>query len=212
MKAILILWKTTERNYGAIKPGDFQILADDITMPSADPNFNPVLPNANEEFLIKADVITESSPDIRVYRAIITSVPTDVKNSTFSNINEYQTSVHYEFKSLPDLISSIKQREQEANSKIYVESDFGKLTMVNAPIMAKYGTIALTIVEQAIYDRTMEVQARVVANDTNARRLIDVATFNDTAVESDKKVFAINDGWQEDNITPLNIPFNEINL
>jgi len=75
--------------------------------------------------------------------------------------------------------------------------------------MAKYGTVALTATEQAIYDRTMEVQSRTIDNDTNARRLIDIATFNSTP-DSEKQIFDINSGWQEDGITPLDIPFNDL--
>jgi len=56
----------------------------------------------------------------------------------------------------------------------------------------------------------MEVQARAIANDQNARRLLDIATFNDTAPEIEHQVFDINSGWQEDGITPLDIPFNEL--
>jgi len=210
MNAILILWKTTERNYGSLTDADFQIKASNFDFPSIDPNFNQALPDPNEELLIMANIVSESVPDTRVYEPIINAVPTNHKNSFYVNVNEFQTSTHYDFKSLPKLVDSIKQREKEANTKVSIESDFAKLSMVNAPIMAKYGTAALTPTEQAIYDRTMEVQSRIIDNDTNARRLIDIATFNSTAIDADKQVFDINSGWKEDGITPLDIPFNDL--
>lgn len=210
MKAIKILWKTTDRNYDNLTSADFQVLASDLGFPSTDPNFNPGLANPNEELLIMTSVIRETEPDLRVYNAEIYSVPTNVKNSTFVNVNEFQTSTHYVFKPLADLIASINQREIEANTKVRLESNFDKLIMVNSPIMAKYGTVTLTSIEQKIYDRTMEVQSRTIANDQNARRLIEIATFNDSAIETGKQVFDINSGWQEDGITPLDIPFNEL--
>lgn len=210
MQAIKILWKTADRNYGSLTSADFQILASNLAFPSTDPNFNPALANPNEELLIMTSVVNESEPDMRVYHAEIYSVPTNVKNGIFVNVNEFQTSTHYVFKSLSELIASINQREIEANTKVRLESNFDKLSMVNAPIMAKYGTVTLTTVEQAIYDRTMEVQARTISNDQNARRLIEIATFNETAAENTKQVFDINSGWQEDGITPLDIPFNEL--
>ena len=210
MYAIKILWKTTERNYDNITPADFQILASNLAFPSTDPNFDPTLPNPAEEFLIMTNVVKETEPDMRVYKAVINSVPTNQKNSLFKNVNEFQTSTHYIFKTLPELLASIEQREKEANLRVRLESDFDKLSMINAPIMAKYGTVTLTEVEQKIYDRTMEVQARTIANDQNARRLIEIATFNDTAPEGEHQVFDINSGWQEDGITLLDIPFNEL--
>jgi len=212
MRAILILWASLERNYVNPKGGvDYQILADDFAFPSDDVAFNPTLSNPNEEILCIANVQSDSVPDMRVYSAVISSAPTLVKNSTYQFINEFQTSTHYVFKSLPGIIDAIEQRESEANLKVRLESKFDKLTMVNAPIMAKYGSVTLTPIEQAIYDRTMEVQSRTIGNDENARRLIEIATAN--AVEgATQQAFAINSGWFEDGITPLDIPFNELNV
>ena len=210
MKAIMIKWLTAERNYtNPTANVDYVLVNDEFEFPSTDPNFNPTLPNPNEEILIKTNVVTESAPDQRVYIAVNYSVPTTTKNSQFKFINEFQTSTRYQFKSLPELIEAVKQREREANLKIRLESDFDKLSMVSNLIMAKYGSIPLTENEQKIYDRNLEVQNMAIANDQNARNLIDIATAN--AVEGAVQLpFAINTGWKEDGITPLNIPFNEL--
>jgi len=212
MRAILILWLNPERNYvNPIGGVDYQILVDDFAFPSDDVNFNPTLSNPNEEILCLTTVSTESVPDMRIYSAVISNVPTLVKNSTYTFINEFQTSTHYVFKSLPGIIDAIEQRESEANLKVRLESKFDKLSMVNAPIMAKYGSATLTSNEQKIYDRTMEVQSRTIGNDENARRLIDIATANSIEGAA-QQAFAINSGWFEDGITPLDIPFNELTV
>jgi hypothetical protein len=82
--------------------------------------------------------------------------------------------------------------------------------MVSQPIVSKYGTVTLTEIEQKIYDRVMEVQSRAITNDENARRLMTIAEFNDSHPVEEHQVFDINSGWQEDGITPLDIPFNEL--
>ena len=211
MQAIKILWKVTPRNYANPIGGvDYQILASNLSMPSADPQFDPTLANPEEELLIMATINNNSTPDMRVYRTVQNIAPTNQKNSFFVKVNEFQTTTNYVFKSLDELISSINQREIEANTKVRLESNFDKLSMVNSPIMAKFGTVTLTDVEQKIYDRTMEVQARTIANDENARRLIEVSKYNDTASEGSHQAFDINSGWQEDGITLLDIPFNEL--
>ena len=116
----------------------------------------------------------------------------------------------YVFKSLPELVAAINQREDEANIKVRLESKFDKVSMVSQPIVSKYGTVTLTEIEQKIYDRVMEVQSRAITNDENARRLMTIAEFNDTHPVAEHQVFDINSGWQEDGITPLDIPFNEL--
>lgn len=217
MKAIKILWNIpfSERDYAGIHGGivggrDWQASSTSFNFPSSDPQFDPTLANPMEEMLIMTDVVTQSPPDMRVYQAKIFVTPTNVKNSTFVKVNEYQSQTRYIFKSLPELIAAINQREIEANTKVRLESNFDKLSMVNAPIMSKFGKVTLTDVEQKIYDRTMEVQARAIANDENARRLMTIAEFNDSHPVEEHQVFDINSGWQEDGITPLDIPFNEL--
>ena len=59
MKAIKILWTIpfSERDYAGIKGGivggrDWQAASTSFNFPSADPNFDPTLPNPMEEILI----------------------------------------------------------------------------------------------------------------------------------------------------------------
>jgi len=217
MKAIKILWKVpvSERDYAGINGGivggrDWQVASTSFNFPSSDPNFDPTLANPMEEMLIMTDVVMQSPPEPRVYKAEMYVTPTNVKNSTFTKVNEYQTQTRYVFKSLLDLVAAINQREDEANIKVRLESKFDKVSMVSQPIVSKYGTVTLTEIEQKIYDRVMEVQARAIANDENSRRLMTIAEFNDSHPVEEHQVFDINSGWQEDGITPLDIPFNEL--
>lgn len=217
MKAIKILWKVpvSERDYTGVNGGivggrDWQASSSSFNFPSTDPNFDPTLANPMEELLIMTDIAVQSVPDLRVYRAENYVTPTNAKNATFVKVNEYQNQTRYVFKSLPELIAAINQREAEANIKVRLESNFEKVSMVSQPIVSKYGTVTLTDIEQKIYDRVMEVQSRAIANDENARRLMTIAEFNDSHPIEEHQVFDINAGWQEDGITPLDVPFNEL--
>jgi hypothetical protein len=217
MKAIKILWTIpfSERDYagtnGGIKGGrDWNVSSSSFNFPSSNPSFDPTLENPLEEMLIMTDVALQSVPDLRVYRSESYVTPTNVKNSTFVKVNEYQNQTRYVFKSLTELVAAINQRETEANIKVRLESNFDKVSMVSQPIVSKYATVTLTEIEQKIYDRVMEVQARAIANDENARRLMTIAEFNDSHPVEEHQVFDINSGWQEDGITPLDIPFNEL--
>lgn len=209
-QAIKILWKSTERNYeNAVGGIDYQVLKSNYAFPSSEADFDPTLANPLEETLIMVDTTTESEPDMRSYKAVSYCNPTNVKDQFFTKVNQFQTSTHYEFKTVDELVVAIKQREQEANNRICFLADFAKLSMINSPIMTKGATGVLTAKEQEVYDRTLEVQAIAVDNDTNARRLIDIAVAN-AIPDAIQQAFDLNSGWKESGITPLDIPFNEL--
>jgi len=90
MQAIKILWKNPTRNYvNPVGGADYQILASNLSMPSADPQFDPTLANPSEELLIMATINNNSTPDMRVYRTVQKIVPTNNKNSFFVKVNEF---------------------------------------------------------------------------------------------------------------------------
>jgi len=214
MQAIKILWKVTPRNYlNPIGGVDYQILASNLSMPSADPQFDPTLANPDEELLIMTTINNNSIPDMRCYTAVQNIVPTNIKNSTFVKVNEFQTTTSYVFKSLPELITAIEQREEEANSQIRLIAKFDKASMFWGSISPKVGISVLTDAEQKVATRISEVQACAVANDENVRRLIAIATNNNDAANV-QQAFDINLGWHESEewITMVDIPFNELTV
>lgn len=212
MKAILIKWTSAQRNYdNPIRGIDYNVLSSTGDFPSADPDFNPTMPNPLEEILIPITVVNNSIPDMRVFNEVVLTKPTQTKHETFRNVNTYQTSSSYEYRSAEELIDVVKQREREANMSINLIADTEKLKMFSGPVLAKYGRIPLNETEQKIYDREMEVQSCGIANDANARRLISVAENNENQA-NEKQLFDINEGWRETEewITKIDIPFNEL--
>lgn len=218
MKAIKILWNIpfSERDYEGINGGivggrDWQASSTSFNFPSSDPNFDPTLANPMEEMLIMTNVESQSMPDMRSYVAEYYVTPTNIKNSIFTKVNEYQSQTRYKFKPLNELIEAIKQREMEANRDIRLLADFDKTQMFWGSIAPKVGVAPLTAPEIKVQTRINEVQACAVANDDNVRRLIAIAE-NNSIPENQQQVFDINSGWHEtaEWITMIDIPFNEL--
>lgn len=197
-------------DYSNLKATDFQILLSNFTFPSAQSGYQQPF-TFPEELLICRTENNSTEHDLSVFKQINVVRPTNIKDSFFTGINKYLTTIEYEFKPVDEIITSIKQRENDANIKVRNSADFEKLLMVSDGISSKIlAGQTVTENEQKIYNRVQEVRARAIDNDTNARRLIAIAQYNDGKPISEQQAFDINSGWEEDNITKLDIPFNEL--
>lgn len=154
------------------------------------------------EWMVKRSK-TSSNPDLNVYYENWVQRPTDQHDVDFPNYRIFIDDVEILRKSNTEIILAIRQKEVEANNSVIGEGGADKLNMLYNGVIAKLiaGTplTSLSSAEQNVYNRQIQVSAKVDANAANAKMLIDNVNAGGTP--------DINAGWEYDNITAVSYPF-----
>jgi len=207
LSGILIEWITplAQRDYNNLKEGiDFVIANQYKVCPNTDGS--PIdftgAPNAeNLEWLLRRDGL-DVGKDPQMYGRIIVSRPTNNKDSEFTNYHVYKTDFIYKRRDNEDIISVIKQLENNANVSVQSESNKIKTEMKWPDVQQALATNSpLDINQQAVLTRVTEVANRATLNADNAKNLIDLVLAGNTP--------DITLGWQTDNITSQAAFYNE---
>lgn len=195
---------TPEGYAAAVKDVDYIVLNYSQLCPRIDgaPVDFTGAPNADKlEWLVKNDVAA-GAIDFQLYYEDIVEHPTMRVHTEFSNYHFYDIVHNPVRRTNEEIISAIKQLENEANISVQTESDKNKTDMVYPTVLASLAkNIALTAEQQAVLNRVTEVSNRATVNADNAKNLIAIVNAGGTP--------DIRSGWQYDNITPQTAFYND---
>ena len=192
-------------DYSNLKATDFQSVTSTVTFPSNDPNYIQPFSYPYELLVCRTEQSGDGY-DSSVYQQINAVRPSNQKDSYFVNINKYLTTIEYEFKPLSDLILAIRQKESDSNLKVRTEAQYDKAKMLEFGIQDKINALQpVTDKEQNVITILNECRQRAQSNSDNAARLIAIAQYNDGKPKEQQQFFDINSGWEEDNISQLDI-------
>lgn len=154
------------------------------------------------EWMLRRSTVS-SNPDFDIYYENYVQRPTSVYDDEFPNYRVFLNDIVLVRKSNDEIIAAIRQKEAEANASVIGEAGSDKLNVLYAGVVAKLlagsSLTSLSECEQNVYNRQVEVSAKVTANAANARMLI--TSVNNNATPN------ISEGWEYDNISDCGTPF-----
>ena len=198
---VIVQWlrPKTEIDFDALVEGtDFIVVNPAKVCPRTD-GLPVQFDDPSYEWLLRKDG-DSVSPDYNIYIENIVSRPTNTKDEELINYNVFLNERKLLRRSNNEIISIIREKENQANNAVLGEAGRNKLAMLTPAILVKVASgQSLNEYEQAVMTRMNEVNQRAIVNSSNAQSLIDVVNAGGTP--------DINQGWEYDNISEVGYPF-----
>lgn len=201
---VLIRWNTPleSRDYSNLKDTDFEIISMSKPCPVSDGS--PISfagADGDYEWLVKKSGTQVTGYDSRLYVENIASRPTNVKSDEYTNYNVFLTEYQIVRRSNEEIISVIKQIEEESNANLLKEAGGTKIVLLGTSAASKQASgVTLTDEEQNVLTRSNELSTKCMQNAANAEALIAIVNAGGN--------LDLDSGWKIDNITEVGTPFN----
>jgi hypothetical protein len=196
MRAILILHDSSPKGYSEIKRDEY---------PMADPNEPVVFAPGFENYEWLHFNTVSNVPDnydSRIWKENVNVVgPTTTKHPVYTNINQFRTEITLTKRDAAEIITAIREKEAWANSTLVSSSEKDKLdSLVKLAQQRQLEGIQLSEDELVVIERMKQVGVKTWQNADRANVLIGIVNDGN---EPD-----IDTGWQVDELTANDYPFN----